>query len=494
MVRCGRSSGEVSGGVLVGRTSRPIGVMASIVLLALTACTDENPPDPPPARAVQAWSLSDVRPIGHPANIGGVAVAYVSEAPDVYIIGMDPQTGEELWRREASPGQVTPGVALLPRDVDDKVIYLRPEPGRPEFTRIVVADPRTGADIIASEPVIVSDPPDECEDETDVCAVTATTGSGRGTPHRLRISDGAFVEEAATPGAIPPTARLVGQGLYDLGNRSPQPEELAYVRDGAVRWRIQVSDVFPRGYSTDNGWVFFTEESDDVILGTIYPPLPRSADQRFSVRLDGRAVLAAVSKLDGSVVWRNPGGDLFCNSRLWIDDPPDDLVPVRCRFTGVRSYDEGTDEVTFSELEVTLEGFSVATGEALWTLDLGPAESLAGGQIRPVRAGDTAFLVRFGSEPLGVDRATGESFVPAADATFWCESEERYEYGVPFQTRERAIYERRGGRVAHICDVRGEPAESTPLWDVTRNIGAQFEGIAVLATESGFAGYRVESA
>lgn len=472
-------------------------VIASVVLLAVTACTEEDPPDatpPTPARAVQAWSISDVRPIGHPANIGGVAIAYVSEAPKVYVVGIDPQTGEELWRQEASPGEVTPGVALLPRDVDDKVIYLRPEPGRPEFTRIVVADPRTGADIVASEPVIVSDPPDECDDETDVCTVTRATKSGRGTPHRLRISDGAFVEEAATPGAIPPAARLVGDGLYDLGTRSPQPEELAYVRDGVVRWRIRVRDVFPRGYSTDNGWIFSTEESDDVILGTLYPPLPRSADPRFSVRLDGRAVLAALSKLDGSVVWRDPGGDFYCNSRLWIDDPPSDLVPVRCRFTGVRTYDERTDELTFSDLHVTLEGFSAETGEALWTLDLGPAESLAGGDIRPVRAGETAFLVRFGTEPLGVDRATGETFVPAPDATFWCESSTSYEYGVPFQTRDRAIYERQGGRVAHICDVRGEPAEATPLWDVTRYVGAEFDGIAVLATESGFAGYRAEPA
>ena len=59
------------------------------------------------AAAVRAWSRPDLVPIGQPVAAGGVAVGYVTEGKDLYLVAVDPATGNALWKQDASPGEIT---------------------------------------------------------------------------------------------------------------------------------------------------------------------------------------------------------------------------------------------------------------------------------------------------------------------------------------------------------------------------------------------------
>nr|WP_269474630.1 hypothetical protein [Phytohabitans flavus] len=431
--------------------------------------------------------------LGHPKNVGGVAVAYLVEAKELYLIGMDPKTGKELWRQLASPGQITPGIPVTVQDVDDKVVYMRPERGDPRFTRLVIADPKTGADIVVSGPAIVSSSLSSCG--ADVCTTARRSVNARGTLHRLRVADGKLAEEPAQA-AIPAGARSIGDGgLLDLGIRSPQREEFALFSDNKVRWRIPVTDAFPPGYSTDYGWRFHHYESQKLIVGNIYPDVKRAPDSSFTRQLEGRAAAAGISTVDGSVLWKEPGADLFCRGAIDVEDPAtEDLIPVRCRYRGIETYDGKTRQVSHRDLSVTVEGFSPTTGKTTWTVDAGPADLLVEPGNGQVTAGRTTVMARFGAEPLAIDIATGKTTVPASDATFWCPRKVEFKYRVPMRILGDLIYDRYGEAITSICDTKGEPATQPPPSSVTRSVGTNFDDITIVATKEGFTAYRTEPA
>ncbi|GAA1741717.1 PQQ-binding-like beta-propeller repeat protein [Luedemannella helvata] len=485
---------------MAGRRTAGAQLAALVVVGALvTACTGEEPDKPTPsASATQppvserpasvAWTLRDVKPIGQPVNVAGVAVGYVVKSRRLYLVGIDPRAGKELWRKEASPGEVVTGIAVQPFFIQDKVVYQRPDRTGNLYTRIVVADPRTGEDLVVTKPLLVTSPPGDCSDGIDVCTTSRSNYRGRAVLHRLRIADGSYVAEKSD---TPPGARLVGDaGLLDLGGRDP--EKLALSRDGKLVWQINLSSAFPTGYSTDYGWHFEHYPKQNVYVGTLHPQLSKLPNGSYVASLDNRATTAALSIADGSVRWRSAGTDLFCRSHLYIEDPAsaDDGLPVRCRYRGTEKYANDTARATFTDLDVTVEGFDIATGDTTWQVPAGRTEALIDWDTKPAIAGATARLIRGGAEPLVLDVATGRSVVPAADAAFWCARRATFDYREPYYVRGKPVRERAGGTHVSVCDARGKASDRAPTMGATAAAGAGFDTVAVVATASGFTGYR----
>ncbi len=114
-----------------------------------TAATSSAPPP-----LVQAWTRTDLKPIGQLTAVAGVAVGYVADGGRLQLLALDPATGRTLWQRAASPGEVVTGIPVTVAVVDDKVVYYRSDPKGNLFASMVVADPRLAVqDSIAFGPI-----------------------------------------------------------------------------------------------------------------------------------------------------------------------------------------------------------------------------------------------------------------------------------------------------------------------------------------------------
>jgi hypothetical protein len=433
-----------------------------------------------------------MHPIGQPGAVDGVAVGAIAEDRNLFVVAFNPSNGAELWRKPASPGEVVPGIQVGPRRVGNKVAYFRPAAQGGLYASLVVADAHTGADVAVSAPLLFGSPPVACADHVDVCTLSRT-GPGDGySAHRLRVATGEYLAEDS---GLPPGARLIGQdGLVEFGTRNP--ETFGLVRDGKLRWRTPLSQAFPAGFSTDNGWVWYRFPAQRVYAGSVFG---RSDGPLRGVRtrdLAATAASAGLSEGTGTVLWRDPGSAVGCSGTLAVaanpDDPDSPVVPVRCRATGTITVQPGGSP-SFTGLDVTIEGFDVTTGTTTWSIPVGAAETLAGANTNPAVAGTTQVLIQTGTGPLVVDLASGAHHSPATGAVFWCRSDHQFDYHEPYPGGPNLPprYSRRGGELAAACDATGKPVTGLPPGPATAAIGAHAGRVAVVATADGFSGYTI---
>ena len=360
------------------------------------------------------------------------------------------------------------------------------------FARLVVADPRTGADVAVTAGLLFGSLPSACTGGTDVCTTSRSTPDGAYQTHRLVVATGEYRAEKT---GLPPYARAISSdGLVDLGSRDP--ETIALVRDGAVRWRTPLSEAFPRkGFSTDNGWTWMRYEKSKIYVGSVFGG-SLSPGRKYPVVRDltATATATATAALDestGDVLWRDAGSKAFC-SGLYITAPDGETwLPVRCRSRGTLTWQENGD-TSVANLDVVVEGFDPKTGKTTWSAPVGASEGLVGGKSAPTSAGGTDVLLRTGAGPILLDVATGRQRPPAAGEVFWCGSTRDFRYRTAYRWQDGRTADRwSGGTVAATCDGSGRPATGTPSGPATAAAGADLGPYAVVATATGFTGYRI---
>ncbi|MFI1990550.1 hypothetical protein [Actinoplanes sp. NPDC020271] len=421
--------------------------------------------------------------------IAGIAVGQVSQDRRTFAVGIDPVTGREIWRQEASPSQVTPGVEVAPVAIGDKVAYFRPNSEHGQLARLVIADPRTGNDLQVSGPQLFLSSPEPCSGNVDVCVLSHEKTDDEVKPHKFSPATGKYV---AVTSKMPQDARTIGTaGLLGFDGRNP--EEIGLLRDGRIRWTTKLGDAFPEGFSTDWGWSWLLYGKEKVYAGSVYGKPAEPYDQRRTEDLSTNRAMAAVSEDDGSVLWRDTGSVIGCNG-IYGTDEDKTYFPVRCRYRGSETIDPDQKATfTFAGLEVTMEGFEVQTGRTTWSVPLGAAENLETfAKPFPV-TGTNEIVVTPGNDiPLVIDADSGKSRTAAADATFWCLSSYKYDYIEPFTNRlGDTIHLRIGGNQATTCSATGNPATGTPSAAATSAVGAHIGPYVVMATDTGFTGYSV---
>jgi hypothetical protein len=443
--------------------------------------------------AVQAWSRSDLKPIGQFVGVAGVAVGYITDSTTrLYLIGVDPATGNVLWKKDASPGEVTLGIGITPTIIGERITYFRPDPKGDLYARLILADPRTGADIAATGPALFSSSPQPCSNKVDVCTASRDRYDRSALPYRLRAADGKYVRE--NPG-IPAGARSIGEkGLLDFGGRNP--EMMGLVREGRLLWKRPLADAFPPGFSSDNGWDWQLFPAQHVYAGSVYGEVGGSEASGFTMDLATLVASAGLSEADGTVLWRDPGSLIGCFGTLLVAVNPDDrdspIAPARCRYRGTETWPPGKDTTaTFTGLDVTIEGFDVTTGKVTWSQPVGAAESLTGQGQHPALAGPGRIVVATGDGPIILDLTNGNHQKAANDATFWCPTTFKFTYREPYYSQGTPNYTRYGGQLGAICDTNGKPATRVPGTAAARTFGAHVGSVAIVATAGGLTGYRV---
>ncbi len=433
-----------------------------------------------------------MQPIGQPFAVDGVAVGAVTENQKLFVVAFSPSTGDELWRKPESPGEVVPGIEVGPRRVGTKVAYFRPTFGL--YATLVVADPHTGNDVAESPSLLFGSPPIACADHIDVCTLSRTGDGDFYTAHRLKVATGEYVTENT---GLPPGARLIGSdGLAEFGSRNP--EIIGLVRDGKLRWQTPLAQAFPAGFSTDNGWSFYRFPAQKVYAGSVYgkPDGPPGG-----VRTSNLATTTASTGLSddtGAVLWRDSGSTVGCYGTLDIaanpDDPDSPVLPVRCRATGTATYRPDSRSSTFTGLNVVIEGFDVTTGKTTWSVPVGSAEALAGGDTTPPIAGATQVLIQTSTGGQVIDLATGGHQAPAAGEAFWCRTQHKFDYHEPYPggPNQPPTNSREGGQLATACDANDKAASGLPSGPATTAVGANFGRFAVIATADAFTAYTVK--
>jgi outer membrane protein assembly factor BamB len=474
----------------MGQRRDRIGALLVAVAWVLAGCSGARPlvafVGSPSAAPV--WDRSDLMPIGMPVGVNGIALDYVLDDSNLYLLGIDPVTGKTLWQHQASPGEVDPGFATYPRIIGDKVAYFRPDHSG-FFTQLVLADPRTGKDAVSTpdgQMLVFDSPPFACGNG-DVCAISHTGNAQNQALHQLRVSDGQYVA-ANVDGLAAGAGVLDTSGLLDLGGRSS--EEFGVVRDAKLVWRTRVSDAFPAGFSTDNGWDWELSPDRNVYAGTLHPVPTDHAD------LKTINASAGVSAATGKVLWRDSGSAIDCRSSIFVAADPEDqnspVIPVRCRYGGTETRANGY--VKFSNLDITIEGYDVATGKTTWSLPVGNADNLTGvtNVTLPAIAGPGLIVVQANKTPVVLDLTTGKQQTPAAGVTFWCPIRNEFNYRDAYTGPgpRAGTHTRRGSELAGICDAKGDQAQPTPGVAATRTVGLNIASVTIVATMGGLNAYQ----
>jgi outer membrane protein assembly factor BamB len=467
---------------------RTVGVGLAVALVQF-ACASQKSDAWPAITATRSWDGSEtaiwrnteLHPVGQPAAFDAVVVGIVSVDDDkLFIVGLDPANGGKLWQQPITPSSVAPGVAIRVKKVDgNRVAYFRPTGGSGRQAELVVADARTGRDLAKSSTGVFSSGPRACANGTAVC-VLSRVGDVSVREFRLEIATGRYrVNSERLPRG---TRSISDAGLLDLGDRPDNT--LGLLRNGVLQWRTSISSAFPSGFSTDNGWSWDLFADHRVIVGSVYGE-PSIVDANRVWDLARTEATAGLSEATGEVLWRDRGSAFHCHMA-------NINYPVRCRESGV-AISSPDAPVSYKGLQVTVEGFDVATGMTTWSVPMGATMALTSARERPI-AGATQVIVDAPAGPVVLDYATGKTHAPIPGATYWCMTSNNYTLAYPYQTEDGPLYKRSGGELAAICDAHRQPATALPSTAATIAAGAQVGGYAVIATHHGYVGLDVSQA
>lgn len=437
-------------------------------------------------RPVRAWTAPSITPIGQPETAGDTVVVYGTVDQDLYLYGLAANDGSIRWRQQATPSATTAGIPMTPAVIDGLVAYLRPDAKVHLAARLVVASPQTGADRLVSDVMTFRSQPSPCPDGRDVCVMT-DEGTKADVSRRFSVEAGREVPDAGSP---PPGSRRIGQDLLDLGQR--QPEVLAGFEGGTVRWRSPLSSHFSPGYSTDYGWHFILYKSAGLHVGSI--GRPRDGVDATTVVVDlSKTETAAIDAGNGSSAWRSEGTSFDCNGTIILDhiaaDGRSEPWPVRCRYRGTARYDRATQAATYEGLDVTVEGFDVATGKTTWSLPLGAAGAFMDQEEHAIPVSDSEVLVQGTTGAVIIDLGTGSTRVPRKGEVFWCATNVFFDYResrlLPDGTTSKSW---RGGTLLNSCTADRAPTNAGP-GHLTRSLGATVGRRTVLSTARGLVAY-----
>jgi hypothetical protein len=424
------------------------------------------------------WVNTDLRPIGQLVTIGSTMAGLAVHDARLFLLGIDPATGNVLWRQQTTPNLITIGEPLEVVQIgDDKVAYLRPYDGH--LAQLVVAEAATGRDLATSPPALFNSLPFACIDGRDACALSVPMAGGRRRQYRLEITTDTYRKEGEV---LPSDTRVLEPpSLVDLGDRPGNT--IGWLRNGAIQWRTPASAAFPPGFSSDNCWTWRRFADEHVVVGTTCgPPLARKPT--YVSDLEHGAATAGLSDATGEVLWRDGKSTLQCT----IEKRG---YPVRCRVRGVKRRKD-SDRASFHELDVTVEGYEPATGKTTWSVAMGAAESLIDYLSSHAIAGPTQVVVPRSTGAVLLDYANGRVGAPPASATFWCLARASYELLPAYRDWDGPLqYDRLGGELATICDAEGRSSEQLPNAEATIAAGAHVGGYAVIASRNGYIGFRV---
>lgn len=491
-------------------------VVSTVLLAALAGCSGDDPSGTEPssdpgsqdqtagteteapvvrddAVAEPAWTV-ELDVLGQPQVEDGVAVVLTrTPARGIEVVAVDAQTGERLWSRPWSPGDIPTGYGLEPlvaRSAADRPVVVFSVPPRDLSAAaddawirpVAVVDLRSGEELARTAPLDLLTPLSRCADDVDVCFVERDGAGGQ----RLDLERG---QVAADPAGTPAGARTIGaDGLFATSDRPG--EEIGVARDGKVLWSTPVEELMGETVSSDTGWTIEHDPEADRYVGWMRAAIPPDQRERAEA---GKAFsydagilrLVAFSGPDGTVLWRRDGAEQSC---LGLDT---DTPTVRCVWTGTAAYDAEGTLTALRDGSGTVEGFDPRTGETTWSLEIAEdaVEDAFDDRDQKV-AGDRTVLVDTDDGPLVVDVATGATAPADADDVFTCSSDTViFDYAVPYVINGEPVSRRYAGHLFRPCGADGTDRDAYTVAAVRDSAQDAGEGVHVLAGEGTLSGF-----
>jgi hypothetical protein len=467
-------------------------------------------PQPVLQAVEQAWATTGFEARSTPVLVAGTAVLYGSVGTDLFLIGIDPATGAERWRRQVSVTEFSPDQEITVDKIDDKVAYLRPVAD--VNSQIVVIDPATGTDLLASEQQWWVRLPQICTDDSaSLCAAAYVWSDDRSSAnyHRFRIDrvtgattmipDDASTAPDATAGSAPTATPAYTTLWNDFVSIDGAPvETVGIVKDSAVVWSRPLTELLGPDATLNHGWYASEDDGDVGVLqlsgtvgwksdGTNYPALDLATN----------VITVGINSSDGTVIWQAPGTSPQCRyqlpSRQDMSTPGSENPDLRCRYTGrLDSAPVGyaANLSTASDLSVTVERVDLQTGKAVWSVPVGTVPALAVNTGRaPVTLLDDHRLLANGQI---LDLDGGSVRPPAAGETFWCPESRTFTQTSGLTYADGSTrYDRRIEGEYFPCDQGGAPAAGSPTAVPLAVSTVTDSGLRMVATRSGVIAYRV---
>lgn len=332
--------------------------------------------DAAPTTATRVWSTR-LDALQGPVAAGDVVIAAVAARGDeIEVVALDREDGAVLWRRPLMVVDASVGAYLgdLVHEAEDGKTYvvmqqartgraLRPGAALP----YLALDPRTGKVLARTRPVVAQFGAPACDDGLDACLRISpddrfeetrwVLGSWQLRPEKERLPAGA-------------NALVEGSDVYAVSGAVRQyAVAKAAGRVGRSSWRVPHGRITgSRRWLVDDQTGLVDEESGVAVV-QLLPTTEDAAVRRYQrgavVRFDLAQRRTAALDLDtGKVLWRHKGADIRCLELTRTE------VPVRCAFSGQRSYQEDRDPRLVSA-RGWLEGYDPRTGETTWRQELG---------------------------------------------------------------------------------------------------------------------------
>jgi outer membrane protein assembly factor BamB len=330
-----------------------------------------------PTTAEPMWSTR-LDALVEPMVAGDVVVAAVrARGDEADVVALDREDGAVLWRRplmvvDASVGAFLGDLVHEAADGEAYVVMQQAQAGNGlragAALPYLALDPRTGEVLARTRPVVAQFGAPTCDDGLDVCLRISADdrfeetrwilGTWRLRPERDRVPPG--------------TNSLVsGSDVYTVyGPVRQYSVAKAVGRAGASSWRVPHGRITgSRRWLLDDQSGFVDEEAGVAVVQLLETPVDaalRRYERGETVQFDlARRRTAGLDLETGEVLWRHDGADIRClDLTRWE-------VPVRCAFTGKRSYQEDREPRLVSA-HGWLEGFDPRTGETTWRQELGP--------------------------------------------------------------------------------------------------------------------------
>jgi hypothetical protein len=457
--------------------------------------------DEPVAAVEQAWATTGFEAKTTPKIIGGTAVLYGTVGTDLFLIGLDPATGAERWRRKTNYSAFGPDQEIKVVQVDDRVAYLR-DAGKniSVLSEIVFIDPATGIDMVATELRWWYSLPEACADDgASICAsANYVELDNTLSKKRWRIDK---VTGMITEIPIDPTPSAEGYTTLwnDLVTIDNAPtESIGIVKDGNVVWSKPLSELAGPGATLTHD-AYYGEANGDVPVlylsltvgwtnpGDKYPPLDLAAN----------TVTVGINRDNGNVLWTEPGTWVGCRWALSANQnmstPGSNNPVLRCRYTGQLDSDPAGRDYGLkvpTNLSVTVERVDLQTGEAVWSLPLGGAATLAvipDGQTKTF-LDDHRLLV----ENQVIDVDNGSTRAPTPGETFWCPGPQFYLQANPWTRPDGSVsYEKQLDGEAVLCDAGGNAVTGIPTSVPLAVSTVTDAGLRLVSTPAGVVAYRV---
>jgi len=422
---------------------------------------------PPPS----SWERTDLHAVTQPVPAQDRLLVYVGQSGKLRLVSLYSGSGATAWARNAVSSYIAPGEPPVVTIVGGTVVYLEPV-AVPGAARLVAAAVSDGRIAWRSDPGFFSGWPHVCPDDPHaVCLSGGTQQSGDAAALSFDASTGE-ARRAVTISAD--GGRELAPDLYDGLQRDP--EVLVGTSHGRVTWRQPIDEVFPMpGASTDQGWNFDQIRREGLVVGSVRGRALRSSSKRVVIDL-ARSATVGLDATDGSVRWRDEGSFYLCNvvpcpggsdpSRSTTSDATKagPLVGVRVRASGrvtVRFRTERSVRRS-PDVRVALEGFDLANGRTLWSVDLARTADVALQSAAPVGAHHDVVLRDAEGDAVLVDLETGRTSPVRSQTRVACQRDTSYRVALAYRTARGSTHHYSGQPALFSCAADGHRISGAP--------------------------------